>query len=422
MTTEQFFADDFLKPETLLNPHQYYQRAIAQAPVQKINVPDGSHFYLVTSHALIHEVFSRENDFCSSMKQGFLLGRYPDDPEIQAIMSKGWHKANVLVSADPPAHTVQRQLTSKGFSPRLVKAMEDHIRAKTVDLIQSFDARGECEFISEFVLKLLVNVIAEQVGAAGHELEVKKWTEAIADRMGQCATREREIECARTIVEAQHFIKKVIDDRRAQPRDDFMTAMVQALNDSPGESDEVLIEMVIQLLVGGHETGTITLSDGLLLLINNPELMNRLRENPGEIPMFVEEIARYISAVNATFRFAIHDTELGGVVIPKNSMVMLRLAAANRDPSVFPDPDRIDIDRPRLSNHLAFGRGIHICPGRALATLELKIAFEEVLSRLTNIQLAKGKNNFERSIGWVSTGLKELYIKFEGTQGKGFGD
>ncbi len=413
MKIGEFEPDDFLKPETLLDPYDYYQQAIAHAPVQKINVPDGSHFYLVTSHALIHEVFSRENDFCSSMKQGFLLGRYPDDPEIQAILSKGWHKANVLVSADPPTHTAQRQLTSKGFSPRLVKAMEDHIRAKTVDLIQGFEAKGECEFISEFVLKLLVNVIAEQVGAAGYESDVKKWTEAIADRMGQCASREREVECARTIVEAQHFIKKVIDDRRARPRDDFMTAMVHAQSENPDESDEVLIEMVIQLLVGGHETGTITLSDGLLLLINNPELMNRLQDNPGDIPMFVEEIARYISAVGATFRFAIHDTELGGVVVPKHSMVMLRLAAANRDPSVFPDPDRIDIDRPKLSNHLGFGRGIHICPGRALATLELKIAFEELLRRLKNIRLNEGRNKFERSVGWVSTGLKELHISFD---------
>lgn len=413
MSSVDFNPDVFLKPETLANPHEYYQKAIAHAPVHRIEVPDGSHFYMVASHALIQDVLSRENDFCSSMKAGFLLGKYQDDPEIKAIKATGWHESNVLVSADPPGHTDQRRLTNQGFSPRLIKAMADDVRRKAVQLLDDIADKGECEFVSDFVLKLLVNVISEQVGAAGHEVAVKTWTNAMSDRMSQCATREREVECAKHVVEAQHFIKGVIDDRRSNPRDDFMTALVNAQDDVKGVTEEVLIAMVAQLIVGGHETGTITITDGMLHLINNPVLMNRLQQNPEKIPDFVEELARYISPIGATFRFAKHDTEVNGVAIPKHSMVMLRLAAGNRDPSVFADPDTFDVDRINLKSHLAFGRGFHSCLGRPLATLELNIAFEEFLSRFTNIRLAERKNDFKRNTGWVSSGLHELHITYD---------
>ncbi|MET0658252.1 MAG: cytochrome P450 [Steroidobacteraceae bacterium] len=408
-----FDPQDFLSPETLLNPFGFYRKAMATAPVVRIEMQDRSQAYLVTGYALVQEAFQRDADFCNGLKSAFLLGVHRGDPEVRAIMAEGWHEPSVLVAADPPAHTDQRRLTLRGFSPRIVNAMADHIRARAVKLIDDIALRGECEFISDFVVKLLVGVIADEVGATGREADVNRWTSALADRMSQCATREREIECARQIVAAQTFIESVLNDRRKNPREDFMTALVSAMEDVPGVTEEVLIAMVTQLMIGGQETGTITLSDGLLLLIQNPALINRLRSNPADIGAFVEEALRYISPVTGTIRYASRDTELGGVSIPKDSMVMLRLAAANRDPAVFSNPDAFDIDRPGLKNHFAFGRGAHTCLGRPLASLELRIAFEELLSRLDNIRLAEGKNSFERNVGLVSTGLKELHIRFD---------
>ena len=377
-----------LDPEVMQNPFPFYQWAHANAPV--IEMP-GTGMKIIMSYDMCAEATGRVEEFSNNFT-AVLSGAMSQDPEVSAILDKGWPQIDTLLTADPPVHTRFRKLVNLAFSMPRVNALEAGIRAKINALIDAFIDKGECEFVSEFCVPLPVQVICEQLGfELSEQANVKRWSDAFADRLGHMISKERELECAREVVEFQHAVKAKIDVRRGAPTDDLLSDIVNARIDGeqPLEDAEIL-SIAQQLMVAGNETTTHAVAGGLVHLINSPGQVEKLRANPKLFGNMVEEVLRLDTPTAGMWRVVTRDTTLGGHEFKGGSMVMLRYAAANRDPAKYPEPDTFDVERSNARSHLAFGKGIHMCVGNMLSRKEMTVAFETLVARLDNIRLREG--------------------------------
>lgn len=408
-TTATADVPDFFDPAVLEEPFAWYQQALAAAPMTRAG---GGTVRLVLSHKLVSEAAGRPEDFSSDF--GALMKGARADPEIAAIEAEGWPQVDTMLTADPPVHTRFRKLVNLAFSMPRVNAMEDEIRAIVDGLLDTLEGRDTVELVHDFAVPLPVMVIARQIGMADRDVaDVKRWSDAFADRLGGMADRAREVECARLVVEFQQATKALIDARRggAGP-DDLLAAIVNARIEGERPLDDAeILSIVQQLMVAGNETTTSTIAGGLLLLIRNPDQLAMVRADPGLIPNMVEEMLRLLSPTAGLWRVAARDTELGGERIAKGEMLMLRFAAANRDPAVFPDPDRFDVNRKNARSHLAFGRGIHMCVGNMLSRKELAVAFERLIARYAAFELPESANDFRHAPNRLLRGLLALTVK-----------
>jgi cytochrome P450 len=376
-------------PETLIDPFDYY-RAIHDAGIA-IEHLEGMNTYVVYSYDLCSEAAANPEVFSNDFTA--LMGRESDE-EIQAILAEGWPDLPTLLTADHPVHTRNRKLVNLAFSAPRVNAIEAEMRQKSIELIEAFADKGECEFVEDFGVPLPVAMIAGQIGLDDDPKRVKRWSDAAVDRFSQMVDLERKKECARSLVEFQHYMKGLIDDRRANGGNDLLTDLVEArVEGETPLSDPEIMSLMQQFMVAGNETTTSTLAGGLLQLIRNPDQMAKAKaaaggRDPKVIMNLVEESLRYETPTAGMWRIVKSDTELGGTHIPAGSVVQLRYAAANRDPKKFPDPDRFDIDRANARTHLSFGKGPHMCVGNMLSRKEMLVAFDELLERLDNFAVA----------------------------------
>ena len=375
----------FFHPDILSNPFAFYQEHIPTQPVYH-DTPSG--LYLVLSHKLVSEATARTDEFSNNF-QAVLSGARSEDAQVKAILEEGWPQVDTLLTADPPVHTRFRKLVNLAFSAPRVNKLETHIREIARDLIDTMLAKDEIDFVRNFTMPLPIRMISEQLGLTHEDpATIKRWTDAFVDRLGGMVPLERELQCAREVVEFQHAIKAQMDLRRANPTDDLLSDLVHAEVDGERPLDDgELLSIVQQLLVAGNETTTATLAEGIILLARNPDELAKAKADPKIIPNMVEEMLRLASASSGIWRVMKADAELGGVTLPAGAMVMMRYAAANRDPERYPDPDRFIADRANARTHLAFGRGIHMCVGNMLSRKEMTVAFEELLPRIHGMTL-----------------------------------
>lgn len=376
-------------PETLLDPFDYY-RAIHEAGITIEHLPE-MNTYVVYSYDLCNEANAQPEVYSNDFS--VLMGREADE-EIQEILSEGWPDEPTLLTADAPVHTRNRKLVNLAFSAPRVNAIEDTMREKSISLIKAFEDKGECEFVEDFAIPLPVFMIAGQIGLDNDPKQVKEWSDAAVDRFSQMVDHERKKQCARSLVEFQHFMKSKIDDRRANGGDDLLTDLVEArVEGETPLTDPEIMSIMQQFMVAGNETTTSTLAGGLLQLIRNPEQMEKAKaaaggRDPKLIGNLVEEALRYETPTAGMWRIVKADTELGGQKIPAGAIVQLRYAAANRDPKKFENPDKFDIERKNARAHQAFGKGPHMCVGNMLSRKEMLVAFDELLERLDNFAVA----------------------------------
>lgn len=378
----------FMDPEVMQNPFPLYQWALANSHV--LEAP-GTGMKIVMSYQMCAEATGRVEEFSNDFT-GAIAGAMADDAEVKAILEQGWPQMNTLLTADPPVHTRFRKLVNLAFSMPRVNALEDGIRAKVNSLIDGFIDRGECEFVNDFAVNLPVQVICEQLGFdLSEQANVKRWSDAFADRLGHMISTEREIECAREVVEFQHAVKAKIDARRETPVDDLLSDIVNARIDGEHPLDDAeILSVAQQLMVAGNETTTHSLAGGIVHLAQNPEAQAKVRANPAIIPNMVEEVLRLDTPTAGMWRVVKADCTLGNHAFKAGEMIMLRYAAANRDPAKYPDPDAFDPERSNARTHLAFGRGIHMCVGNMLSRKEMTVAFQQLLARLDDIRIADG--------------------------------
>ena len=407
-------ASSFFEPQVIADPFDYYRAWMPKSPVVQLSPG----MFLVLSYDLCSQATGDVETFSNNF-QGTLSGAMAEDGDVSAILAEGWPQVDTLLTADPPTHTRFRKLVNLAFSMKRVAAIEEDMRGVVIDLIEAMAAKGEADFVRDFGIPLPVAMIASQIGMTKDDLDkVKRWSDAFVDRLGRMIPRERELECAREVVEFQHFVKAKIDERRAHRTEDLLSDLVYAEVDGerPLEDAEIL-SIMQQLMVAGNETTTSALAGGLLQLIDNPDQMAKAvaavdEGNDRAILNLVEEVLRTESPTAGMWRMVLKDAELGGVHIPKGAMVQLRYAAANRDPAKYPDPDRFDMERANARSHLAFGKGIHMCVGNMLSRKEMAVAYTELLRRLTGFRVADGHRP-----SWppnmLLRGLTTLPITFE---------
>jgi cytochrome P450 len=331
-----------------------------------------------------------------------------------AVLSEGYPMPPTMVNNDPPGHMRVRNLFAAAFTPKRIALMEPRIRAIVDELIASFVKAGRTELIASFAYALPMAVICELLGVPPADREkVKALHDEWLLSTNPSLPLERLLECAKNIVAYQRYYAAMIEDRRANPKDDLTTAMVQARIE--GETPLTMPEMILQMMVllsAGHETTTNLISNSLLMLLTHPDALRAVRADPSLIPAAIEETLRAQSPQQMFQRVSTRDVELGGQRIAKGDRVLVVFASGNRDAKAFGDPDTFDIRRRDESRHLAFGHGIHFCIGAPLARLEGRIALEELMTKLPNLRLADGFK-LEYPLNFFFRGPKELPLQWD---------
>lgn len=297
-------------------------------------------------------------------------------------------RVDTMLSQDPPEHTRLRRLVSKAFTPRSVQKMRPRIQEVVNELLEKVDGRDEFDLVSELAWPLPVIVIAEMLGIPREDRErFKRWSDAMVATLG--GDYSALDEARRSNEELVEYVSRVIAERRKEPRDDLISRLVAAEERGQTLSEDEMLGTVALLLVAGNETTTHLISNGMLALLRNPEQLARLREDPSLLPSAVDELLRYTGPVHTTRRVAKTDVSLGGTEIKRGEVVIGLLAAANRDPNQYADPDSLDVAR-NPTDHMAFGDGIHFCLGAALARLEGQVTIGTLLQRFPGLRLLDG--------------------------------
>ena len=402
---------DFLDPRVLDDPFQYYQALHEHAPVYKM--PETG-MYIVAGYEDLRKVLLDTDTFSNNMDGYGMLQGENWKVHQQILEAHGWPDLSTLNFTDPPAHTRYRRIADTIFNPKRIAALSDRIEELCHAMIDRFIDRGECEFVGEFAFPLVGTIISEQLGLESDQMgRFKKWGEAIMAPTSRVMTVEELRENAETIVEMQQFMAARLEERRKEPRNDLISALVSARGEDGEPLDMLELQsMMRQFLSGTYESVVTMISHGMLILLRNPEVMARLQADLSRIPDFVEEALRYDSPVPGLARLVTRDTQLGGVEIPAGAIVMTRYAAANRDPAKFECPHQFDLDRKNKTHHLAFGNGPHFCVGRALARRELTHAFTALLTRMTAIELARPLPEPLHIPHALLRPMKELPIRF----------
>jgi cytochrome P450 len=405
---------NFFDPEVLECPFDFYRLLREEAPIYQL--PD-TNIHLVTRYDDVRVMLKDTATFSSDFAH--MLSGPEESPEVKAIYADAIEPANTLLTQDPPRHKVYRTLVNKVFSAKRVNKMHDYIEQIVDDLIDQMMAKqqsgGGCELIADFASPLPLLVIADQLGIDRELLpKFKQWSDALAARLGGMSSADEQINIAHSIMEFQHYIMGVVNARRQQPKDDMISDLSNTeIDEGRKLNDAEVMSIIQQFLVAGNETTTSTIAGGMLSLIQQPEQMQALVDDPSQIPNAAEEMLRTETPSAGLWRVVTQDTEFNGYKLAKDSLVMLRYASANRDEKIFDEPEKFDVCRRNASDHIAFGQGTHFCPGAMLGRKELILTFEKLLSRLTNIQLADGKNDLTHWPNMVLRGLKELHITFD---------
>jgi cytochrome P450 len=346
--------------------------------------------------------------------QSRLAARSREFHDLVAALEPDWRHPPCLLTADPPIHTRQRQVVNRLFTPRRVEGMEPRIRELTEELVSSFVDRGCVELVADFAAPFPVIVIAEQLGAGTDRLaEFKRWSDHLVAPIGNDHLTEDDIlEIVRSSVEFTQYFRALLEERRADPQDDFITLLNGTEDPDEDVSEASRLSYIAQLLAAGNETSTKMIAAGAALLARDHALAASLRESPALIPSFVEEILRLSSPLQGLYRTARYDTEVAGVPMPAGSHVVVWYSAANRDAGTFPEPGLVDLGRENVRKHVAFGKGKHHCVGAPLARAEGVIAFEVLLERLPNWTIADelGGETFERS--YLLRGHRQLWLRW----------
>ncbi len=295
--------------------------------------------------------------------------------------------ARTMLFSDPPAHTRLRRLVSRDFTPRRIRDLEPRIREITNDLIDRAEREGELDAMSGFANALPVMVIAEMLGVPrDHYEQFKEWSDAVVAGDNTLPGTPLPPQFHAATKALRSYFAAEIERRRNHPGADLVSALVAAHDDAEAMDADELLAFVLLLLLAGNETTTNLIGNGMLALGRNPAQMNLLRQSPELMPRAIEEMLRYDGPVQSTVRFTTQDVNLGGTELPANLGCFIILAAADRDPAEFDDPDRFDITREPHRN-VAFGEGIHTCIGAPLARLEGAIAIGAMLERFPRLRL-----------------------------------
>jgi cytochrome P450 len=391
-----------LDPEVLANPYPLYHRLRREDPV---HWDPYLHAWVVTRYADVLTVFQR-----------FSAQRTPTPEQLTALgLASLAPLAQVMVRQmlflDPPAHARVRALASQAFTPRRVERLRSHIQDITHSLLDAVRDKGQMEMIADLARPLPAIVTAELLGVPISDWrQLTAWSADFAQVLGNFQHNpERAPQVLRSLGEMTAYFQAAVAQQRVHPREGLIGALLTAEVDGDRLSEEEVVANTIVTMVGGQETTTNLIGNGILTLLRHPEELERLREDLSLLPPAVEELLRYESPSQHTARLAPEDVVLGGKLIGKRQAVIAVMGAANRDPERFAEPDRLDLGR-QDNRHVAFAWAAHFCFGAPLARIEGQVALEAVLRRMPGLRLAGGPLQWRENLGL--RGLTALPVKF----------
>jgi cytochrome P450 len=406
----------FADPKVMQDPYPYYARLRAEDPV---HFDEGIRTWLVTRHEDILAAARNTQVFSDEMKVSKSI-RSPFQAEVDEYMQReGFMVLDPADSfkIDGEVHTRRRRLVSHAFTGPSVAAMESKVAEICRGKAAAFLGRGAADLVKEYAMPIPILVICDALGLPmDHVDEISRGADAMVAQIGAGASRDEAYRRAEDVMQLHRFTKRAIDERRLNPGPDLISQIVHARIDNAQLSDRELMSIATTALAGGVDTTRNGIAFGLHALATRPDLLARLRasqEQDKEIGRFNEETLRFYTPVPQLPRIATQDTVLGGKTIPKGAFVMLCWASGNRDASRFTEPDKFDMDRTALNQHVAFGTGVHFCVGAMLARQEMKCAIREIVNKVESIELAVGPDDLDLSNSFIILrGLKSLPVRF----------
>jgi cytochrome P450 PksS len=385
--------------------YPYYARLRAEAPVHSVRLPSGPVVWLVTRY---DDVVALLKDPRLAKDRRNAQGSKPFSrlPGILGFLQAIEHN---MLDLDPPDHTRLRGLVHLAFTPRLVERMRARVESLADELLAKALSAGTMDLIASYALPIPATVISEMLGIppADH-VRFHKWSAAIvASTAGPNLFR-----VLPAIWMFVRYLRRMVALKRAEPRDDLISALVQAEEAGERLREDELVAMVFLLVVAGHETTVNLIGNGVLALLQFPEQLARLRDDRALDATAVEELLRFHSPVEvSTERYAREPIEIAGVTIPQGALVYGVLSSANRDETQFEKPEVLDLGREK-NRHLAFGQGIHYCVGAPLARLEGQIALRRLLDRVPTLRLAVPESSLSWRRGLNLRGLQALPVRW----------
>ena len=395
-----------LDPEVLANPYPLFERLRTEAPV---HWDPYLHAWVVTRYADVVTVLHH-----------FSANRTPSPEQFAAMgLAELGPLAQVMVKQmlfmDAPDHTRLRGLASTAFTPARVEALRSHIQEILNNLLEPLLPAGQMDVIADLAAPLPAIVTAEMMGLPISDAnQLKDWSADFAEVLGNFQHNpDRASRTLKCVEEMTSYFRDAVQKMRTDPREGLINALLTAELDGDRLTEEEIIANCIVTMVGGQETTTNLIGNGVLTLLRHPDQLERLQNDLTLIPSAVEELLRYESPSQHSARICREDTELGGQLIRKGQAVIAVIAAGNRDPERFPDPDRLDLGRTD-NRHLAFGWASHFCFGAPLARIEGQLVFEALVRRTANMVIAPGPIVWRDNLGL--RGLTSLQVTFNEVQ------
>jgi cytochrome P450 len=404
-------------PKVMQNPYPYYERLRAEDPV---HFDEGIRTWLVTRHEDIVAVARNTEVYSDEMRVSAAI-RSPFQAEVDEYMQReGFLLLDPADSfkLDGELHTRRRKLVAPAFTGPAVAAMEARVAAICCRQAAMFLGRGEADLVREYAMPIPILVICDALGLPMDRVdEISRGADSMVAQVGAGATREEAYQHARNVMQLHRFVREAIEERRLKPGTDLISLLVHArIDDStPQLTDRELMSIATVAIAGGVDTTRNGIAFGLHALATRPDLLARLRESKQqdkEIGRFSEETLRFYSPVPQLPRITTTETVLRGKTIPQGAFVMLCWASGNRDSQRFAEPEKFDMDRTSLNQHLAFGTGVHHCIGALLARQEMKCAIKEIVNNVESLELAVQPDQLDLSTSMVILrGLKSLPVR-----------
>jgi cytochrome P450 len=398
-------------------PYEAYAALRDEAPVYR---DPATGVFVITRYDDARAAFLDPEMFSS--RRSYEQRRIMRDPErhqrVRSVYeSEGWLPGPTLSQHDDPEHKQMRTIWDIAFRPGKVKALDPYLQELVGNLLDTFIDDGHCEWVKQFAVPLPLTVICKLMGAREEDIwRIKDWVDAWIWRAGMMQTEEEELWSIRKEIEAQHYFQKIIERLRAEPDETLFSDVVNTVIPGWGRTlneNELHAAMFGDLFAAGAETTANALASGVKLLIEHPQVWQRLKSDPeAHLRTFIEEVVRLESPAQGQGRIAAKDVTLHGVDIPAGSAVNIRMGAANRDERHFGCPEELDLNRRNAGTHLGFGAGTHHCVGAPLARREMYWAFLALTERIEEMWFAPGKNDFKHHESWHFRGVKQQHIEF----------
>jgi cytochrome P450 len=395
-------------PEFKADPFPVYARMREADPIcYHMGITGENPLWFITRYEDVQTVLRDHKRFVKSWRNTRTpaeLAQLPPESELTQLLDQH------MLNTDGEDHTRLRALVNKVFTTRIVNAQRQQIRSIADALIDKVEARGQMDLIDEYAFPLPIVVIAQILGIPPEDRDqFRAWSNAFV------APSLNEEEWQRAAVLLQQFVdylRAIFQERRQHPRDDLITGLLQAEGAGDKLSERELFAMVILLITAGHETTVNLIGNSIFSLLQHPEQMAQLKDDPSLINAAVEEFLRYAGPVErATMRFAAQDTDLGGHTIRRGDTIVPVLMSANRDERIFADADQLDITR-QHNKHIGFGFGVHYCVGAPLARMEGAIAINTLLRRLPDLRLAVPPETLAWTTVPLFHGMKHMPVRW----------